>query len=409
MHPAIANVLVVFSSSVVFVGGLTSSARASDSVEKAKSLLVEMARAYREAPTIADRVEWLAPTRQGSMQKVEAQMHFGPGDASKFSMGPARYTTLDRNLYFEFEGAPTRYLRIAFEGTVLDGFDALSAQMPGSSGLPPFPQFALRYASDVDAYVHSFGFGSPTAPQIVGFERVNTDSGPAHELVFESDVVKTIARVDAESKLLISITRIATRGQAAGNETTYAFHPRVADRLDTPIDFDAGDREELTQLQEMFAPPVAVKVGQPAPDFTLTALDGESVTLSELRGSVVVLDFWATWCHWCIKGMPKLDEFAQWAESSGQPIKVFGINTLERTPPERTRENVEKFWTNRGFAFPTLLDLNQAVVGAYGFRGIPATVIVDPQGNIHEIHNGFDPDMAEKLKRESAQALQHSG
>src|SRR6185295_17811123 len=140
--------------------------------------------------------------------------------------------------------------------------------------------------------------------------------------------------------------------------------------LATPIAFDAGKRTSVKTMEEL--EPTAVKEGEAAPDFTLATLSGDSVTLSKLHGSVVVLDFWATWCGPCKMALPKIQEFAKWAESSGQPIKVYAVDVWEHTTgADQTKEKVGEFWKSKGYTFPTLLDLDQAVVKKYGFQSIP--------------------------------------
>ena len=134
------------------------------------------------------------------------------------------------------------------------------------------------------------------------------------------------------------------------------------------------------------------------------------MTLSKLQGSVVVLDFWATWCGPCRKGLPLLQEFASWAETSGHPIKVYAVDVWERVKsPDERKAKVKEFWTAQKYTMPTLLDLDDSVVGKYGFSGIPATVIVSPDGKVFRVHDGFSPDMVDTLKKDVAEALKTTG
>ena len=138
-----------------------------------------------------------------------------------------------------------------------------------------------------------------------------------------------------------------------------------------------------------------------APPFTLKTLEGEQVSMDDLAGSVVVIDFWARWCGPCRRGLPGLQKFHEWAQASGKPIKVLAIDTFEREKtPEEIKTKSAGYWTSQKFTIPCLLDLDSAIVQTYGFRGIPATVVIDPEGRIAKIHNGYDPKMEEKLKRE---------
>jgi hypothetical protein len=130
--------------------------------------------------------------------------------------------------------------------------------------------------------------------------------------------------INPESKLVEKVKMNVEPPNMPANtkfELTLTLSPKVADTLPTAIAFDAGSRKAVDSLEGLEPTPIAI--GETAHDFTLSTLGGETVTLSKLKGSVVILDFWATWCGPCKMALPKLQEFATWAESSGQPIKVY--------------------------------------------------------------------------------------
>ena len=174
----------------------------------------------------------------------------------------------------------------------------------------------------------------------------------------------------------------------------------------------AAQAEPVPQVEEPEQPPPieqpepAPKVGEPAPDFTLKTLDGQSVTLGEHRGSVVVLDFWATWCPPCRMSLPKLQQFADWAEQDGRAVKVYAVDIFERVQTnEQKKQIVGQFWTKRGFTMPTLMDYDNSVAKAFEVEPIPHMVVIGPQGKIIKIHIGFDPNMVQTLKRETLESL----
>lgn len=120
----------------------------------------------------------------------------------------------------------------------------------------------------------------------------------------------------------------------------------------------------------------APRVGAPAPDFTLATADGGSVSLAELRGKVVVLNFWATWCPPCRVEMPALDQLQR--DLGGQGVVVLAVNQLEDAP------KVAGFMRDNGLAMSAALDLTGEVNRAYGVRGLPTTYFVDREGVIRD-------------------------
>jgi peroxiredoxin len=109
-----------------------------------------------------------------------------------------------------------------------------------------------------------------------------------------------------------------------------------------------------------------------APDFTLSSLEGKNVSLSDYRGKVVFLNFWATWCPPCRFEMPDMEELHQALKSEG--LEVVAVDLGE---PER---KVAAYVRNMGLTFTTLLDTRSQVGGMYGIRSIPTTFIIDQEG-----------------------------
>lgn len=111
-----------------------------------------------------------------------------------------------------------------------------------------------------------------------------------------------------------------------------------------------------------------------APDFSLQAIDGETIVLSDiLKEKIVVLDFWASWCTYCVRAMPRMEEF--YAQNKDK-VTVIGINVGE------SESNVRKFAQRIGISYPIALDFDSNVARAYKVRGIPTIVAVDKNGTI---------------------------
>lgn len=129
-----------------------------------------------------------------------------------------------------------------------------------------------------------------------------------------------------------------------------------------------------------------------APDFTLAGLDGKSVSLKDFRGKWIVLDFWGSWCGWCIKGMPAMKE--AYGKYKGK-LEIIGIDCGDT--PEQWREAVAKHklpWVN----VYNPGDGN-GPDSAYGVQGFPTKVIVTPEGKIADIVTGEDPAFYTTLSR----------
>jgi DsbE subfamily thiol:disulfide oxidoreductase len=131
-----------------------------------------------------------------------------------------------------------------------------------------------------------------------------------------------------------------------------------------------------------------------APDFILPNLAGETVRLRDLRGKVVLLNVWATWCPPCVEEMPTLETLA--ARMRGKDFVLLAVSQDER--PKAVKPWVEE----RGFTFPVLLDPRGQVGHEYGVTGYPETFVIDRQGRIVNHHAGFrdwaDPEIVAALE-----------
>lgn len=126
-----------------------------------------------------------------------------------------------------------------------------------------------------------------------------------------------------------------------------------------------------------------IKEGLPAPDFTLNDLNGKPLALSSLRGKYVVLDFWGSWCGWCIKGIPDMKKYYEKYKSK---LEILGIDC--RDTEEKWRAAVEKH------ELPWLHVYNAGdpdVSVLYAIQGYPTKIVIDPEGKIAKIVVGEDP------------------
>jgi thiol-disulfide isomerase/thioredoxin len=133
--------------------------------------------------------------------------------------------------------------------------------------------------------------------------------------------------------------------------------------------------------------------GTPAPDWTLYTLDGDAVTLSALRDTVVVMDFWATWCGPCNLAMPVMQAIHE--DYAGSPVRVIGVNVWEDG-------DVEAFLAENGITYTVVVG-GDSVASEYLVTAIPTFYIIDGQGMVSYAARGFDPshetEIAEAVER----------
>lgn len=129
----------------------------------------------------------------------------------------------------------------------------------------------------------------------------------------------------------------------------------------------SGEEEPVEATPD--APPVVE-----APDFTLQRPDGTTVTLSDLRGKAVLLNFWATWCGPCRAEMPHIQAVYDDPAWQARGLEILAVNVGE------SAAKVSGFMKDTGFSFPVLVDSSQKVPQTYNVRAIPTTYFIDENG-----------------------------
>jgi peroxiredoxin len=132
--------------------------------------------------------------------------------------------------------------------------------------------------------------------------------------------------------------------------------------------------------------------GQVAPDFVLRSATGENLRLSEYRGDVVLINFWATWCGPCRQEMPLLDDLYGRYQRVG--FNLLGVNIDEDS--RRAMQMVQEL----GVSFPVLFDENKEVSKLYEVAAMPVTILVDREGIVRHVHHGYKPGYEEKYLTE---------
>lgn len=118
-----------------------------------------------------------------------------------------------------------------------------------------------------------------------------------------------------------------------------------------------------------------------APDFTLPGKTGEAVALAKLKGQVVMLNFWASWCGPCRTEMPLLDQIYKKYSAAG--FTLLGVNV------DTDSKDAEKFLSQVPVSFPVLFDRENKVSQLYEVSAMPSTVFIDRKGNVRGLHRGY--------------------
>ncbi len=162
---------------------------------------------------------------------------------------------------------------------------------------------------------------------------------------------------------------------------------------------DGGGAASLAQARDLR--PVrsrqALQVGQIAPDAVLESLDGDPVPLARLRGKVVVLDFWATWCGPCRAALPSLKELAQ--RNAGRPFALVSVSE------DRKGGTLREFVASHDLGWTQCWDGNGDAQRQYGVSAYPTYFVLDSTGRIRYVHSGWNRGIDREMGREIDRAL----
>ena len=136
--------------------------------------------------------------------------------------------------------------------------------------------------------------------------------------------------------------------------------------------------------------PIGLGPGKPAPDFKLKTLDGKEVSLSDYRGKVVLINFWATWCPPCREEMPLFKRVYERYKNKG--FEILAVSTDTSVDP------VKKFVKEYKLDFPVLLDTDN-ISSLYGIQGLPTSFLIDREGKIVKVRLGKYKEIESDLKK----------
>ena len=141
----------------------------------------------------------------------------------------------------------------------------------------------------------------------------------------------------------------------------------------------------------------AGEISGKAPDFTLRSNTGANLKLSEQRGDVVMINFWASWCGPCRQEMPLLNDIYKKYKKLG--FTVWGVNI------EPDSSSAKKLLKDIPVSFPILFDLQNNISKAYNVTAMPTTVLVDRNGNMRYLHKGYKPGYENEYRKQIKKLL----
>lgn len=164
-----------------------------------------------------------------------------------------------------------------------------------------------------------------------------------------------------------------------------------------PVEAQAAAEPALTE-QDDTESTTLIRTGDIAPDFTVKMIDGKKITLSELRGKVVLVTFWATWCPPCREEMSHMQEGVI-DHFAGKDLVVLPISRGE------TRATVEAFVDKMKYTFPVGLDENKAIYSLYATNYVPRSFVIDREGRVAYYVVGYDEAVGKEINEAITKAL----
>ncbi len=301
----------------------------------------------------------------------------------------------DRMIGTQFD-VPTRYAEVPFNGD----FAAALRQMGGAQAqIAAPPALVARLGGSFSAFLDALRLGV-LAPLSV--EGVETNGGAGLITVHLKAANGTVTvGLDPSTHRFREIHAALGSGS---QQVRYSGSYRLVAGGQRPPGgaLKIAGREAVKTFAELAG--ARYPLEKPAPSLAIARLEGGTLELGKLRGSVVVLDFWATWCVPCWTALGHTAELAAWAKKSNLPVKVFAVDTLERTSRlPKQRKLVREFLASKHLDLPVLLDAGGAAFSALHNPGLPSLVIIDRAGRLARYHSGLLPDMTATVEKEVRQ------
>lgn len=394
-----ATIAAALACGLVWAAGLRAQEATSVVSPEAKAQLDKMAAAYEKVEGFSVSGRFAAELDVAGQTTNEAKAF----EASYAGPMKFRHEVKDEMLIggtgskvFVFSIAEKAFMQSELEGGVTD-LSAMPAPMPQILRAQNPAIWMALAKGPVDELTRG-------AAKVSVVEDTQIDGAAYPTVAIEgSDGTTMILVTDGKTNLLrrmtVDLKKVFEARGAADVKTARLVVDYATTTLGVPAgtSFDWTPPEGATDLAAAQGPagaapqaaPASALEGQPAPAFTLKDEAGNDVSLADFKGSVVVLDFWATWCPPCVEGLPALEAMAK--ERDGKGLKVLAVNVQE------DGTTVSRFKERTNLGLPVVFDSDGKVSGLYKVTGIPQTVVIDRKGVVQKVLVGFGPGTKAQL------------
>jgi thiol-disulfide isomerase/thioredoxin len=375
---------------VLILAGLTSAGggRGSEPCDGGK-VLAGAARAARQTRAFSGAAAYHVQVPGAPPHDERVEFGWG-GDSEAFLRLPGVYSFAVRGgRLFAWADEGDAIVDVALEGTLQATLDRIFDQ--GGAPLVP-PPLALRDESGGLALTEVFRSRVLEPLTVTGCA---VAAGPRHEVAMAASNGSLRVRVDDAGAVESMEGEVQTAPEQPPIRVTASFTGAGVPPPAPPWP-ELERRRRVARISELSAAARFAK-GQRAEGLALQALDGSNLAIESLRGTVVVLDFWATWCAPCRETLPATAAVAAWAEREKLPVQVLLVNTQEGLASLAEAGRLTAYLRDAGIALPTLIDLDGSVHRSFG-GGLPLTVVLDRQGRVAEVFGGFDRELESRLR-----------
>lgn len=339
----------------------------------AAAVLQDVARAYRSAPVLRDEIV-IIRTATGRTTTQVINLVLGPGTDARLHVRGHELVASGPDVFIARDGVGDKYFRTELQGNI----DATLIRTPGGFGRQPIPHLDLRYGNDEP--LDAFNLGMPLRLAVSGYRLAEHDGVSVHEISLDSPAAEGTVVIDAQSSLVRSLSmRIAPRHQRATSPTVMEMrlNPRISEALDEPIMFAIEDRRRVERVDEL-----ARFEGESVADSILLTPEGESIRLSDKRGSVIVLYFWTTHCEPCKRGLARMDEVCRWGLATGGNVACYGVLCRSPGTSEQLRTIAAERWTESSHIFPVLIDPDDLLADVIGVHDDLRIAVIAADGTL---------------------------